>query len=226
MKKILAMLTLFALCTFAAVAQPGYGYGHGRGYGYGQPRGGRGYYGRYGTEWYGGVKFGVTGSHVSSQSSELNGNGVETGISLGLAAGFNIAPAAAFESGIYYTEKGGSSRNADGRFTYDLNYLEVPLLLKYYIYSGNRAVVQPYIGAYLGLGVGGQIKDYGTRSVTDSFGSGLFRRGDSGLALGCGISWSFLYASLGYEYGLANIGADLFSETHNRALVFSVGFAF
>ena len=209
--------------------RPGYKPGFGRDYGYGH---GRPQYREsgisplFGPDWYGGVKFGVTGSHVSSQSPELRGNGIQSGISLGLAAGFNLSPATAFESGLYYMEKGGSSRASGGRFTYDLDYLEIPLVVKYYIFSGNRAVFQPYAGAYLGLGVGGQLKDYGSRSVTDSFTSGLFRRGDSGLLFGCGVSWSFLYASLGYEYGLANIGADLFSETHNRALVFSVGFAF
>ena len=230
MKKILSVLAIAMMTAAAAMAQPGYGrpgggpYGGGpRGGGYGMDRDRNGY---FGTDWYGGIKFGLVGSHVSSESSELNGNRVKSGISLGLAAGFNISPEAAFESGLYYVEKGGSSKNSAGRFTYDLNYMEIPLLLKYYIYSDNRAVFQPFIGAYLGFGVSGEIKDYGAREAFNSYGSGYFRRGDSGLTFGCGVSWSFLYASMGYELGLANIGRDYFYDTRNRALIFSVGFAF
>ena len=200
--------------TLTAGAQPYYGgRGHVGGPGhyssFGGPGGRPGYPGRYGrggygpgryyNDWYGGIKFGVVGSHVSSE----------------------------FESGLYYVEKGGSSRNSDGRFTYGLDYLEIPLVLKYYIFTpGSRAVFQPFAGAYLGMGVGGEIKDYGNREAFSSFNNGYFRRGDSGLTFGCGVSYSFLYASLGYELGLANIGQDLFNETKNRALVFSVGFAF
>lgn len=242
MKKIFALLSILAMFTLTAGAQAYYGgRGHvggpGRYSSFGGPGGrpggpgryGRGGYGpgRYYNDWYGGIKFGVVGSHVSSESGELDGRGVQTGISIGAALGFNLTPDVAFESGLYYVEKGGSSRNSDGRFTYGLDYLEIPLVLKYYIFTpGSRAVFQPFAGAYLGMGVGGEIKDYGNREAFSSFNNGYFRRGDSGLTFGCGVSYSFLYASLGYELGLANIGQDLFNETKNRALVFSVGFAF
>ncbi|MBP5219069.1 MAG: PorT family protein [Bacteroidales bacterium] len=235
MKKIFALLSTLAVLSLTAGAQPYYGGrgpvgGPGRYNSFGGPgrydRGGFGP-GRFYNDWYGGIKFGVVGSHVSSESEELDGRGVQTGISAGLALGFNMTPDVAFESGLYYVEKGGSSRNSGGKFTYGLDYLEIPLVLKYYVFSpGRRAVFQPYVGAYLGFGVGGEIKDYGNREAFSSFDNGYFRRGDSGLAFGCGVSYSFLYASVGYEFGLANIGQDLFNETRNRALVFSVGFAF
>ena len=237
MKKIFALITILALFTLSAGAQPYYGGGPMGGPGRQNSFGGPGKPGRYDrggfgpdrfyNDWYGGIKFGFTASHVSSESGELDGKGVQTGISGGIALGFNMTPDVAFESGLYYVEKGGSSRGTGGRFTYGLNYLEIPLVLKYYIFSpGSRAVFQPFAGAYLGLGVGGEIKDYGNREAFSSFDNGYFRRGDSGLTFGCGVSYSFLYASVGYELGLANIGQDLFDETKNRALVFSVGFAF
>ena len=230
MKKILAFLMTIILTAGVAVAQPGYGRpgrgpgmggpGHG-GYGRGHDR-----YGYYHDNWYGGVKFGIVGSHMSSGSDELDARKVKSGISLGLATGFNITPMAAFESGLYYVEKGGSGRVAGNKVTYDLHYLEIPLLLKFNIFSGQRAVFQPFGGAYLGLGVGGRVKDYGVQYSASSFSDAGIRRGDSGLTFGCGVSWSFLYASLGYELGLADISRDGFTDTHNRALLFSVGFAF
>ena len=216
MKKILAFLMITMLTAGVAVAQPGYGRS-GRGPGMGPGHGG---YGRghdrhgYYSNMYGGLKFGVVGSHISGGSDLLDANGVKSGISLGLAAGFNINPTAAFESGLYYVEKGGIARVSGGKLTYDLNYLEIPLLLKLNIFSGNRAIFQPYAGAYLGCGVGG------------SFNDADIKRGDSGLAVGCGVTWSFLHANLGYEYGLADISRNGYGECHNRALIFSVGFAF
>ena len=212
MKRILVFLMISILTAGAAVAQPGYGRpgpgpGHG-GYGRGHDR-----YGYY-NGWYGGVKFGVVGSHISGATDDWDANRIKSGISLGLAAGFNISPMAAFESGLYYVEKGGISKISGVKITNDLNYLEIPLLLKVNVFSRDRAVFQPYAGAYLGCGVGG------------SFNDANLKRGDSGLALGCGVTWSFLHANLGYEYGLADISKSGFGECHNRALIFSVGFAF
>lgn len=237
MKKMLSILTIIVMAAGVATAQPGrfdgrFGSGPANRYGYGPGRGGYGVDhdrgGLYRDNWYGGIKFGFVGSHVRSEAQRLDSDGATTGVNFGLATGFNIAPMAAFETGLYYTEKGGFNRNGDngGKLTYDLNYLEIPLVLKYYIPSGDRAVFQPFVGAYLGLGVGGQIKDYDAKLSYGSFSNGYFRRGDSGLTLGCGVSWTFLYASLGYEWGLANIASDSFAEAHNRALVFCVGFAF
>ena len=227
MKKILTLLACFFISTAAVLAQPGYGhggyhkgpsghYGHGRDYG-------RGY---NGNNLYGGLKFGITASHIGGTSSDFDANGIKTGISLGAAAGFSISPFAAFESGLYYVEKGGIDNSSVGKITYNLNYLEVPILLKLNIFSGNRAVIQPYAGAYLGLGVGGQIKDYRMRKSASSFNDTDFKRGDSGVVLGCGITWSFLHAGISYEYGLADISKSGFGDRHNRALLLNVGFGF
>ena len=229
MKKIITLIAVSILGAATLAAQPG----HGRGVYPGGPGGGRVYgrghdrhhYGRY-DNLYAGLKFGVTASHITLGTSELDANGIKSGISLGMAAGFNISPVAAFESGLYYVEKGGTGRLDGGKVTYDLHYLELPLLFKVNLFTGDRAVVQPYAGAYLGMGVGGKIKDYQTRIYANSFSDANIRRGDSGLAFGCGFAWSFMHANLGYEYGLADISKHGFGENRNRALILSVGFAF
>lgn len=233
MNKIIILVAVSILCAATLAAQPGYGRGGHYG-GPGTPPGrgrdyGRGYdhhrYGRY-DNLYGGVKFGVTASHITLGSSELEADGLKTGVTLGMAAGFNISPYSSFESGLYYVEKGGIGRTTGRKITYDLHYLELPILLKVNVFSGNRAVFQPYAGAYLGLGVGGRIKDYRTEIYASSFNDANIRRGDSGLAFGCGVTWSFIHANLGYEYGLTDISRHGFGENRNRALTLSVGFAF
>ena len=231
MKKIFAILTVMALTVSAAVAQPGYGRGGYSGGGPGRPGYGHGKdharIGRYDRNWYGGIKFGLVGSHIYDRSGELKATGVKSGISLGAAAGFNISPMSAFESGLYYVEKGGIGKVDGEKVTYELNYLEIPLMLKFNIFSRNRAVFQPYAGGYLGMGIGGDVKDYRDKYYASSFNdTDLFRRGDSGLLFGCGVSWNFLHANLGYELGLSDISRNRLSDRRNRALVFSVGFAF
>jgi len=228
MKKIALTIALVLATVLSAMAQPGYGgpysrnRGHGYGYGYGRDRG-RIHY--YDNNFYGGIKVGLVASHVSSNSEYLDANRLETGLSAGFAAGFNISPFASLESGLYYVEKGGSS-NSNGRFTYELDYLEVPFLIKYNYYSPNNFVVQPYLGFYVGFGVGGMIRDFQNREAFSSYSDGYFRHGDSGFKIGCGFTYSFLYFGVGYDLGLSNIGQDFFDDTRNRALRLNVGFAF
>lgn len=215
MKKTLAILIAAAL-GIAAAAQPGYNH-HGRG---------RDIRGPQRSNLYGGLKFGLTASHISEGTETISANGIKSGVTFGLAAGFTISPFAAFESGLYYVEKGGVNNAAGGKITYNLDYVELPLLLKINIISRNRTIIQPYAGAYLGLGVGGQVKDYRMSISASSFNDADFRRGDSGLAFGCGVTWSILYAGIGYEYGLADISESGFGERRNRALTLTVGLAF
>ena len=236
MKRLFFLFTILALASTAISAQPGYGpgsrYGDNRRYGsysqnspYGREPGRRYGYG-YETSWYAGVKFGMVASSVHSESSALDGNRIKTGISLGAAVGMPLAPMASFESGLYYVEKGGSSVDDNTRFTYQLNYLELPLILKYNYISPSNVVFQPYVGCYLGLGISGDIKDYKQREAFSSYSNGYFRHGDSGIKIGCGVAYSFLYAEIGYDFGLSNIGQDTFDDTRNGALRLSVGFAF
>lgn len=71
-----------------------------------------------------------------------------------------------FETGLSYTEKGGKSDYQGGKFAYSLNYLEMPLLLKYKYYAGPDVSIEPFLGGYLAVGVrGGKIKDYGERQA-------------------------------------------------------------
>ncbi len=218
-KRLLVVLVLVAVTVLSAEAQRSYG-GYGRNGRYDGGRMG------YGSGWYGGVKFGMSVASVRSESSSLNGNRPLTGISVGGAAGLRMTPNLLLESGLYYIEKGGSSKTGNGKFTYELNYLEAPLLMKFCVFTRSRVTIQPYFGGYLGLGVGGSIKDYEDRKAFSSYKDGYFRRGDCGMRFGCGFVYSFLYAGIGYDLGLANIGQDQFDETRSRALVLELGISF
>jgi len=131
-----------------------------------------------------------------------------------------------FESGIYYVEKGGSSSTSGSRFTYGLNYLEVPFVLKYDLPIGGSASLQPFFGGFAALGVGGKIKDYGQREAFSSYESGYFRRGDIGLRLGCDLGVGVFNVGVSYDLGLANVGQDYFDNTRTGCLSLVCGVTF
>ena len=159
-----------------------------------------------------------------------DGSSMKTGLNVGLAMGVNLMREAPLylETGLYYTEKGGRGRADGTRFTYSLNYIELPMVLKYKYFVDRSLSVEPFLGGYLACGVSGKIKDFGIREAYSSFSSSpySFERFDGGLRLGCGISYDLLYADIGYDIGLANISHDDFDTSHNGALILTVGVNF
>ena len=227
MKKTLLLSLLCMILAMPAMAQPGYRYG--RGY---NPR--IQTVGRHGNEliawhsYYVGLRVGLNASHVSSESTLLDGSSMKSGLNIGIAAGTQLTYRAPLfiESGLYYSQKGGKSDSGNGKFTYDLNYLEVPLLIKYKHFVGNQTSIQPYAGGYLAVATDGQIKNYGTRTAFSSFEDGYFNRFDGGLKIGCGVGYNMLYLDASYDIGLANIGQDNFDDTHNGCFTINLGVNF
>jgi hypothetical protein len=185
-------------------------------------------YGNYASNpFYVGFRVGPSFSSVSSDNDFLDGSSTKTGLNVGVAAGFGVSPYVPlfFESGLYYTEKGGKGKDD---FKFSLNYLEVPFVLKY-IHNFDRSFsIQPFFGGYVAGGVGGKIKDYYYHESYSAFGDDMdqFKRFDGGLRMGVGIQYDLFYADLTYDLGLSNIGHDDFDDTKNSALMLNVGINF
>jgi hypothetical protein len=225
MKKTLLLTLMCMALALPAIAQYGYPYG-------GRPRVQT--VGRHGNEYiawhryYFGLRVGMNVSHVNSESPLLDGSSPKTGLNIGLAAGTQLTYRAPLflETGLYYTQKGGKSGSGHDKFTYDLNYLEVPLLIKYKHFIGNQTSIQPYAGGYLAIGTDGNIKNYGTRTAFSSFENDYFNRFDGGLKIGCGVGYNMLYLDASYDIGLANIGQDNFDDTHGGCFTINLGVNF
>lgn len=194
---------------------------------------------------YVGFRVGAAFSDIVSDWDRYDDTSVKTGLNLGLAVGAPISPyiPLCLESGLYYTEKGGKldctekGGKFDSNTKVNLNYLELPLVLKYIHITDGGFGIQPYAGGYLALGVGGKVKtktytggngsnSYGVVSRSAFGDNGDFQRFDGGLKIGCGFSYDILYADVSYEHGLTNISDDSFSSTHNSALMLNVGVNF
>jgi len=86
--------------------------------------------------------------------------------------------------------------------------------------------IQPYVGGYLALGVAGKIKDFGHRQAYSSYDNEGFQRFDGGIRIGCGVQYDFVYAELGYDFGLSNISHDYFDTSRTGTFFATVGFNF
>lgn len=186
---------------------------------------------RYNHTMYSGFRVGLGVSTVNSDSPLFDSNKAMTGLNIGLAMGAQVSNRAPLflESGLYYTEKGGKSTYKNEKFSYSLNYLEVPLVLKYKYRADRDVTIEPFFGGYLACGVGGKIKDFKHRAAYNSFDEDYedtFNRFDGGLKLGVGASFQMLYVEAGYDIGLANVGKDNFDDTRNGCFNLTLGINF
>lgn len=229
MKKIIVM-ALAAVCTLSASAQS---YRESRYYNNRTDRldyGSRRYLGggtRLGDTYYG-LRIGPSFSTVNSDDSRLDGGDSQVGLNVGAVVGLPLSDRLPlyFETGLYYTEKGGKKDLGSKKMTYDLNYLEVPLTVKYIYNVDPHFSIQPLFGGYLACGVGGKIKNFEDRAAQNSFSEDNFKRFDGGLRLGCGVAYDLFYADITYDIGLANICHDTFDTSHNGCLTLNFGVNF
>lgn len=185
-------------------------------------------YSREDNDVYYGLRLGLAVSTVNSDDERLDGGNSKAGLNVGAALGYQLSSSAPIylETGLYYTEKGGKGQNDNKKFTYSLHYLELPILIKYRCELDYDMSLQPFVGGYLALGVGGKIKNYDEREIYSSFSDNFFKRFDGGLRIGCGFEWQHLYADLSYEFGLANICHDYFDTSRNGTFYLNVGVNF
>ena len=188
---------------------------------------------------YFGFRLGPDFAFDNSDDPMLNGGSMKTGLSFGGVVGLQLTNTAPvfFETGLTFVQKGGrgyvSMTDEQGnptraKFTFNLGYLELPLVIKYSYDMDDHMSFQPFIGGYLALGVGGKIRNFKDRQAYGSFSNDdhSFRRFDGGLRFGCGLSYDLAYIELGYDFGLANIGRDDFDTTHNGCLFLNLGVNF
>lgn len=147
---------------------------------------------------YWGVRFGV---NFSSISGDLKADEGRTGMTLGGVVGLRVTDSSPvfLESGLYYTQRGANKlegfQTADvpnvKSFDGHLNYLEVPVLIKYGVTTENNIAILPFLGPYFSYCVAGDT-DY-------------LKRPDMGFKVGCGVEWNNLYLEALYQFGVVNI---------------------
>jgi hypothetical protein len=84
--------------------------------------------------------------------------------------------------------------------------------------------IQPFLGGYLALGIGGQTKLYEDKHSYDSFDD--YHRLDGGIRIGCGAEYQMVYAEAGFDFGIANINDNDFVSARNQSFFINVGVNF
>jgi hypothetical protein len=175
---------------------------------------------------YYGIRLGMNFANLTGDAPDL---GTKVGLNFGGTVGLRLSDTAPvfLESGLYYTGYGASK----DKNSISLNYLELPILIKYGVQLNDDIALLPFVGPTFRYGLfGGKWKTSGAGKV-DSFGDNKFKRADMGIKLGCGAEYNKLYAELGYQFGITNIadwplanGDD--ASAHNGAFFFNVGVNF
>ncbi len=167
---------------------------------------------------YYGVRFGLNVSTITGDEL-MKCDGSKAGMNLGGVVGFRLSDQTPvyLESGLYYSERGGKKEGVKR----SLNYLEIPVLVKYGISTGSPVSVIPFLGPYFSYAIGGEYKD-GSSSFRDE----RYKHGDMGFKVGCGLDYSNLYLEVGYQLGVTNISKldNASAHTGNFNVSFGVNF--
>jgi len=163
---------------------------------------------------YWGVRLGVNFGGISGDIESDKGR---TGMTLAGVVGVRVSDNAPLflESGLYYTERGGKDLKAPSiteKPKGHLNYLEVPVLIKYGISTEDEIAFLPFIGPTFSMGISGSYK--------------YLKHPEMGFKLGCGIEWNNLYGEAFYQFGVTNIADVKDASSHGHALGINIGINF
>jgi hypothetical protein len=154
-------------------------------------------------------------------SGDVDGYGSKAGMNIGGVLGLRVSDATPvfLESGLYFAMQGAK----DGKNEINLNYLEIPLLIKYGVQVTDDIALLPYLGPTFGLGIAGKKKPGSTGSFSSE---GGFNRPDVGIKFGCGAEFNKLYLETGLKFGVTNILDDDNDAAHNGAWYINFGVNF
>ena len=139
-----------------------------------------------------------------------------------------------FETGLHFIAKGYRINGYDDSST-SFNYLKLPVGISYHIRAGKDVSVEPAVGLYYAVGLGGKREISG--GTTKVFSDGSTSRSDLGYAIGLGATVSRFHFGISYDAGLLNVDkADLvygdgspligYKKLKNNSLIISVGVNF
>lgn len=174
-------------------------------------------------------KIGLNMANITNSDGSM-----KPGLNIGVAGEVMMTERLAIEPGIFYSMQGTKDKESGATIKMKNDYLNIPVLLKGYVYEGFNL----FAGPQLGFKVSSKIKasQSGT-SVSTSEGSDLFKTVDFSIVLGAGYQspMGFL-VSLNYNIGLTNtidkdklsslLGTKIDETCRNGVLQLNVGWRF
>jgi len=192
--------------------------------------------------WYLGLMLGGTSNALDVRKTIFNGVWYSyRGLNVELRAGYQFNEWFGIRSGV-----GMLSKNYATNLTVNLNgvgqkyqtyhqnqYLQVPLMADFSV-GGEAVRIHFMAGGYAAYWLT-QYRDGYIYKTTEphhntgysyQFVDGYDNRFDAGLRVGCGVEYQMLYAEIGFNFGITNIGKSDFDAVRNRNLFLNVGVNF
>ena len=154
-----------------------------------------------------GAKGGVNFSNLYADT--VDDKNVLIGFNAGLFAKLPITSFIAVQPEVYYTTKGSEMvyNNAfvSGTAKFNLNYIEVPVLVVINLTNNFNL----HAGPYLGFLINGKVKNDSNANAFDfenNINNDDFNKIDAGLAVGLGMDADKLSVGVRYSYGMTTVG--------------------
>lgn len=197
-----------------------------------------------------GVKAGLNLSKMIIKDDDIDFTDefeMKPGFLIGPTVEFPLSQDFSIESGVLLSCKGFKDSYEEtyqggyykSKTTFNLWYIDIPVLFKYNFQINEKINLYPAIGPYIGIGLKGQSKNksesnFGDETSTNDIKWGsdeetdMLKRFEAGLVFGGGIEYKAFQLGIYYNLGLANIAAS--SENgvtiQNRVLQFTMGYRF
>jgi hypothetical protein len=155
-----------------------------------------------------GIKGGVNMSSLYSDSDDIDDENALWGFNAGVFAAFPIADNIFIQPEILYTTKGAeldyNVAGFEGTNKFKLNYIEVPLLVRFNLTENFNI----HVGGYASYLVNAKLSGEGDVEFDDELDADDFERFDAGLSAGVGVDFNPISIGLRYNYGLTTIGKE------------------
>jgi hypothetical protein len=168
------------------------------------------------------VEFGAkVGFNLANVTGDAVGNSTRFGFNGGFFADINLSEKLVFQPELLYSTQGAKYKGEDG-YNANIDYLNVPLMLKYYVTEKFNIEAGPQVGFLLSAKSKDSEGSYSIKDETKST--------DFGLNFGLGYDFTKnIFVNGRYNLGLSNIIKNTEGEDYNAknsVFSFAVGYKF
>lgn len=180
------------------------------------------------------LSFGIKGgTNIAEYSFKENGTSIDqesiNGFTLGAVLEIGLGGNVFLQPEAIFIQKGSNVQllNDDNKF--NVNYLDIPVLLKIKILNSNLLNINLLGGPSFGMALNGEETQNG-QTVDINFGDNGLKRFDVGINAGGGIGVNLgsigVFGDVRYLFGVSNISDNDNREIKNKGLNLSVGLMF
>lgn len=177
---------------------------------------------------HGGVRAGVHVADVSFSESDADADfGRRTGLVAGAFLVVPLSPSFAIQPEVLFSQKGtsGSQRGVTGELK--LDYLDVPILGRFWARAGSRSTIHVFAGPSLNFRLRARVRGSFAGETSEQNIDDEIKAFDAGLVMGAGVQVGRLIVDGRYTWGVTNISKDEAEVTaKNRGLSLTAGIRF